>query len=139
MYGLVGVMPLINSALSGLFGWYVGREGCALLSVVFMCATAALSWASLVETALQGSFFHVAMFTWFRLGPFDASWSFLFDALSSGMLVVITSVSALVHVYSIEYMGEDPHLCRFLSYLSLFTFCMVMLVTADNFVQLFFG
>ena len=55
------------------------------------------------------------------------------------MLVVITSVSALVHVYSIEYMGEDPHLCRFLSYLSLFTFCMVMLVTADNFVQLFFG
>ena len=79
------------------------------------------------------------MFTWFRSGSFEASWSLLVDPLSSGMLVVITSVSALVHVYSVEYMGEDPHLCRFLAYLSLFTFCMVVLVTSDNLIQLFFG
>jgi len=63
----------------------------------------------------------------------------MLDSLSAAMLVVVTTVAALVHIYSTEYMGEDPHICRFLSYISLFTFCMVMLVTADNLMQLFFG
>jgi NADH:ubiquinone oxidoreductase subunit 5 (subunit L)/multisubunit Na+/H+ antiporter MnhA subunit len=70
---------------------------------------------------------------------FDASWGFMYDSLTVVMLIVVTSVSLLVHIYSISYMSADPHIPRFMAYLSLFTFFMLMLVTADNFIQMFLG
>src|SRR5215468_3228033 len=79
------------------------------------------------------------LFTWFDAGSFEASWAIRVDSLTAVMLVVVTIVSAMVHVYSIGYMAHDHSIPRFMSYLSLFTFCMLMLVTADNFMQMFFG
>ena len=79
------------------------------------------------------------IFQWINSGNFVADWSIKIDPLSSVMLVVVTSISALVHIYSIGYMSHDPHKPRFMSYLSLFTFSMLMLVVSDNFLQLFFG
>ena len=76
---------------------------------------------------------------WIASGTLDVNWSMRIDALSSIMLVVVTFVSSLVHIYSIGYMSHDPHKPRFMAYLSLFTFAMLMLVTSDNFIQLFFG
>ena len=73
------------------------------------------------------------------MGPVNVSWSFLYDALTTTMLVLVLTVSFLVHIFSIEYMGHDPHLVRFLSYLSFFTSMMIFLVTSANFIQMFFG
>src|SRR5205814_6541854 len=78
-------------------------------------------------------------FSWFDVRILQVNWAFMFDSLTVVMLLVVTFVSSLVHLYSIEYMSEDPHLPRFMSYLSLFTFFMLMLVTSNNFVQMFFG
>ncbi|MCE2993572.1 MAG: NADH-quinone oxidoreductase subunit L [Alphaproteobacteria bacterium] len=91
------------------------------------------------HVALSGNIIHLKLFEWFNSGIFTASWSIYIDVLTAVMLVVVTSVSALVHIYSIGYMSHDPHRQRFMCYLSLFTFCMLMLVTSDNFIQLFFG
>ena len=82
---------------------------------------------------------NITIATWINSGSLEVNWSMKIDALSSVMLVVVTFVSALVHIYSIGYMSHDPHKPRFMAYLSLFTFAMLMLVTADNFIQLFFG
>ena len=82
---------------------------------------------------------NIIIATWINSGSLEVNWSMKIDALSSVMLVVVTFVSALVHIYSIGYMSHDPHKPRFMAYLSLFTFAMLMLVTADNFIQLFFG
>merc|ERR1711871_1538565 len=98
-----------------------------------------LSCVAFYEVGLCGCTCSIQLAPWFVSELFDAQWGFLFDSLTVVMLVVITSVSSLVHLYSISYMEGDPHLPRFMSYLSLFTFCMLMLVTGDNFIQLFFG
>src|SRR5262249_50237530 len=81
----------------------------------------------------------VKLFTWFDSGSLDINWSLRVDTLTAVMLIVVTGVSSMVHVYSVGYMAEDPSIPRFMAYLSLFTFFMLMLVTADNLVQLFFG
>lgn len=81
----------------------------------------------------------VLVYNWVNTGCVKISWGFLFDPLSMSMLLMISIVSSLVHFYSIGYMGSDPHLPRFMSYLSLFTFFMFILVTGDNFIQLFLG
>jgi NADH:ubiquinone oxidoreductase subunit 5 (subunit L)/multisubunit Na+/H+ antiporter MnhA subunit len=82
---------------------------------------------------------HLIVNTWISSGLFYCNWAFFFDTLTFVMLTVVTSVSMLVHIYSTEYMKFDPHLSRFMSYLSLFTFFMVILVTGDNFIQMFVG
>ncbi len=79
------------------------------------------------------------MARWIGSGDFQAHWALRFDTLTAVMLIVVTSVSACVHIYSVGYMSHDPSRARFMAYLSLFTFAMLMLVTADNLVQLFFG
>ncbi|CAL6448416.1 unnamed protein product [Bathycoccus prasinos] len=91
------------------------------------------------KVGIAGSPCYIQLAPWFTSEFFDATWGFMFDSLTVVMLVVVTFVSTLVHIYSISYMSEDPHLPRFMSYLSIFTFFMLMLVTADNFIQLFFG
>jgi NADH-quinone oxidoreductase subunit L len=99
----------------------------------------ALSWYAFVEVAGSGSSYTIELFRWIESGAFGSAWTLYIDMLTAVMLVVVTTVSALVHVYSIGYMSHDPHQARFFAYLSLFTFAMLMLVTADNLLQLFFG
>jgi NADH:ubiquinone oxidoreductase subunit 5 (subunit L)/multisubunit Na+/H+ antiporter MnhA subunit len=92
-----------------------------------------------MDVALAQSPVYIQLATWINSGIFDISWGFMFDTLTVLMLVVVTTVSTIVHLYSIGYMESDPHIPRFFSYLSLFTFFMIILVTADNLVQMFVG
>jgi NADH-quinone oxidoreductase subunit L len=101
--------------------------------------TMVLSWYAFFDVAGSGRIYTVELFRWIESGAFGSGWTLYVDMLTAVMLVVVTTVSALVHVYSIGYMSHDPHQARFFSYLSLFTFAMLMLVTSDNLLQLFFG
>jgi NADH-quinone oxidoreductase subunit L len=102
--------------------------------------SAFLSWIAFSKIALgQGETVRVTVANWISVGNLQVNWALLIDPLTAVMLVVVTSVSSLVHLYSIDYMAEDPHRPRFFAYLSLFTFAMLMLVTSDNLVQMFFG
>jgi len=139
MYLLLVVFPLFGSLFAGLLGRYLGYRGAALISTFCVFSSCMLSWIAFYEVGLSGSPCYIKLAPWFHSEMFDASWGFLFDSLTVVMLIVVTSISSLVHLYSISYMGEDPHLPRFMSYLSIFTFFMLVLVTADNFIQMFLG
>ena len=132
-------LPLIGFLIAGLLGRQVGARGAGLITSGLLVATALLSWVVFVDAGFYGNESRIRLFTWIAVGGLQVDWSLRVDALVAVMLVVVTNVSALVHVYSIGYMEEDPHQPRFFAYLSLFTFAMLMLVTADNLVQLFFG
>lgn len=139
MYLLVLLLPLLASIAAGLFGRYLGFRGAAIITTSSVVLSFLLSCVAFYEVALAGYTCSIEFMPWFFSEMFDASWGFYFDSLTVVMLVVITSISSLVHLYSISYMEADPHLPRFMSYLSIFTFFMLMLVTADNFLQMFFG
>ena len=139
MYLLLVFLPLAGSLQAGLFGRFLGSKGAAIITTGCVASSALLSWTTFYEVALSGSLCHVPLSSWFSSELFDAAWGFYFDTLTVVMLVVITSVSTLVHLYGVSYMSHDPHVPRFMSYLSIFTFFMVMLVTSDNFLQIFFG
>jgi NADH-quinone oxidoreductase subunit L len=116
-----------------------GSRLAEVVTTTLLLISAALSWVMLVEVGFMHHDSHVALFPWINSGDLQVAWSLRVDTLTAVMLVVVTTVSSLVHLYSIGYMNEDPHRPRFFGYLSLFTFAMLMLVTADNLVQLFFG
>jgi len=116
-----------------------GSRLAELITTGLLMVSAALSWIAFIDVGLSGNDAHVTVLRWITSGSLAIDWAFRVDTLTAVMLVVVTSVSALVHLYSIGYMHEDPHRPRFFGYLSLFTFMMLMLVTADNLVQLFFG
>ena len=139
MYLLIVFLPLISALTAGLFGRFIGREGAKWITVGCIVTTFILSSVAFYEVALAGSPCYFELMTWIDSEMFSTSWGFMFDSLTVVMLVVVTCVSSLVHLYSTEYMGGDPHLPRFMSYLSLFTFFMIILVTADNFLQMFVG
>ena len=139
MYLLLIFLPLLASFFAGIFGRFLGFRGAAFITTGCVFISSFLSFLAFYEVALLGSPCSIEYSPWFFSEMFDASWGFYFDSLTVVMLIVVTSVSTLVHVYSISYMGQDPHLPRFMSYLSIFTFFMLMLVTADNFLQMFFG
>lgn len=139
MYLLLVLLPLIGSILAGLFGRFLGRHGASIISTFCVGLTTLFSWIAFYEVGVCDSPVYFTLFPWIDSGMLNANWGFLFDSLTVVMLIVITTVSFLVHIYSTSYMSEDPHLPRFMSYLSLFTFFMLMLVTADNFVQMFLG
>jgi NADH-ubiquinone oxidoreductase chain 5 len=124
---------------AGLFGRFIGREGSKWITTSCIFITFLMSCVAFYEVALAGSPCYFEVMTWIDSEMFSTSWGFMFDSLTVVMLVVVTCVSTLVHLYSTEYMGGDPHLPRFMSYLSLFTFFMLILVTADNFLQMFVG
>lgn len=132
-------LPLIGFLIAGLFGRQIGARGASLVTSGLLVVTALLSWAVFVDVGVYGNEARIRLFTWIAAGGLQVDWALRVDGLVAVMLVVVTNVSALVHVYSIGYMAEDPHQPRFFAYLSLFTFAMLMLVTADNLVQLFFG
>src|ERR1700731_3554924 len=117
----------------------VGSRAAELITTGLLLVAAVLSWLTLVDVGFLHHDARIALFPWITSGDLQVSWALRVDTLTAVMLVVVTTVSSLVHVYSIGYMDEDPSRPRFFSYLSLFTFAMLMLVTADNLVQLFFG
>ncbi len=132
-------LPLIASIISGFFGKFIGDRNSEILTSVLVSISALLSIHVLYQVIVNQYEENIVIATWISSGSLDVNWSMLIDPLSAVMLVVVTSISALVHIYSIGYMSHDPHKPRFMAYLSLFTFAMLMLVTSDNFIQLFFG
>ena len=132
-------LPLIASIISGFFGKFIGDRNSEIITSLLVSISAVLSAIVFYEVIFNQYEQNIKIATWINSGSLEVNWSMQIDALSSVMLVVVTFVSALVHIYSIGYMSHDPHKPRFMAYLSLFTFAMLMLVTADNFIQLFFG
>src|SRR5450631_3421717 len=116
-----------------------GSRAAELITTCLLMISAGLSWVTLVDVGFLHHDARIALFPWINSGDLQVAWSLRVDTLTAVMLVVVNTVSALVHMYSIGYMDEDPYRPRFFGYLSLFTFAMLMLVTADNLVQLFFG
>jgi len=132
-------LPLIASIISGFFGKFIGDRNSEIITSLLVSISAIFSAVVLYEVIINQYQDNIIIATWISSGTLDVNWSMKIDSLSSIMLVVVTSVSSLVHIYSIGYMSNDPHKPRFMAYLSLFTFAMLMLVTSDNFIQLFFG
>ncbi|MFN4089464.1 MAG: NADH-quinone oxidoreductase subunit L [Alphaproteobacteria bacterium] len=139
MYAAIVFLPLVGALVAGFGGRFIGDRGAQFATCGAMLLTALLSVVAFFDVALGGNPQTIVLFDWIRSGTFEATWALRFDALTAVMLIVVTVVSAAVHVYSIGYMSQDPHIPRFMAYLSLFTFAMLMLVTADNLLQLFFG
>jgi NADH-quinone oxidoreductase subunit L len=117
----------------------VGSRAAELITTTLLMVAMILSWVAFVQVGFGHQDLRVPIFGWMSVGDLKIDWSLRIDTLTAVMLVVVTSISAFVHLYSIGYMAEDPYRPRFFSYLSLFTFAMLMLVTADNLVQMFFG
>nr|AHX02512.1 NADH dehydrogenase subunit 5 [Schimmelmannia schousboei] len=139
MYLLVLVLPLLGSLITGFFGRWLGHYGASIIATMCVLASMILSFLIFFEVGLAGTTCHLLISSWITSGILDVSWSLMFDHLTAIMLVVVTTVSTLVHLYSINYMGEDPHTPRFMAYLEIFTFFMLLLVTADNLIQMFMG
>jgi len=140
MYHAIVFLPLAGFLIAGLFGRAIGAKASEFVTSGFMLIAAVLSWVAFFQVALGDTpAFTVPVLRFIEVGSFDVSWAFRIDTLTAVMLVVVNSVSALVHIYSIGYMHHDPHRPRFFAYLSLFTFAMLMLITSDNLVQMFFG
>ena len=139
MYHAIVLMPLLGAILAGLFGRMIGVKASEYVTTGLLILSAVLSWVAFFQVGISGEETRAEFFRWLTSGDLTLSWSLRIDTLTAVMLVVVTTVSSLVHVYSIGYMHHDPHRPRFFSYLSLFTFAMLMLVTSDNFMQLFFG
>src|SRR3954454_18483888 len=116
-----------------------GSRAAELITTALLFVSAALSWMTLVDVGFMHHDIRIPLLPWILSGDLQVYWTLRVDTLTAVMLVVVTTVSSLVHLYSIGYMDEDPNRPRFFGYLSLFTFAMLMLVTADNLVQLFFG
>ncbi len=134
--------PGVAAAVSGLGQRFLGDRGAMAVTTTIVISAAVLATWQFFAWSLggqSGGAVTIVLSRWFDVDTFIADWAIRIDALSVTMMFVVTSVSALVHTYSIGYMSEDPHRARFFAYLSLFTFAMLMLVTADNFIQLFFG
>ncbi|MCA0050759.1 NADH-quinone oxidoreductase subunit L [Mesorhizobium sp. B283B1A] len=140
MYQAIVFLPLLGFLIVGLFGTSLGAKASEYITSGFLVISAVLSWVAFFSVGFgHGEVFTVPVLHWIQSGGLDVSWALRIDTLTVVMLVVVNTVSALVHIYSIGYMHHDPNRPRFFAYLSLFTFAMLMLVTADNLVQMFFG
>ncbi|MFA6229364.1 MAG: NADH-quinone oxidoreductase subunit L [Rhodanobacter sp.] len=136
----IALAPLVGCLLAGFFSKFIGRAGSHTVTLLGVGISCVLSFHVLYQLTLGGAeAYNQNLYTWFQIGPLNASIGFLVDRLTAMMLVVVSFVSLLVHLYTIGYMAEDDGYTRFFSYISLFTFSMFMLVMSNNFVQLFFG
>ncbi|MCE3001597.1 MAG: NADH-quinone oxidoreductase subunit L [Xanthomonadaceae bacterium] len=136
----IALAPLVGAAIAGLFGRQVGRAGAHWATILGVAVSCVLSVYVLKQLAFDGvPAFNQNIYTFFEIGGYSAHVGFLVDRLTATMMVVVTFVSLLVHIYTIGYMADDPGYQRFFSYISLFTFSMLMLVMSNNFLQLFFG
>jgi proton-translocating NADH-quinone oxidoreductase chain L len=138
MLFLIILLPLIGFFSGSLFGRFLGKGSCFITTLnIFL--SFCFSFFLFQDVLSSGAVLKLNIGSWFFVDTLNIQWSFCFDSLTCIMLLVVTFISMLVHLYSIEYMAHDPHLPRFMSYLSLFTFFMLLLITANNFLQMFVG
>ena len=138
LYLIVALAPLVGAIVAGLFGRLVGRTGAHVVTIAGVAVSFIASWL-VFQDVRAGNTFNGTVYTWMVLGDLRFEVGFLIDALTAMMMLVVTFVSLMVHIYTIGYMRDDPGYQRFFSYISLFTFSMLMLVMSNNFLQLFFG
>jgi len=138
LYLIVPLAPLAGAVVAGLFGWAIGRRGAHWITIVGMVIATVASGIVFLDV-LDGNVYNGPVYTWLVSGNSRFEIGFLIDRLSATMMLVVSFVSLMVHIYTIGYMADDPGYQRFFSYISLFTFSMLMLVMANNFLQLFFG
>jgi len=138
LYLVVPLAPLLGALVAGLFGWAIGRRAAHGITIALMIVSAVCAGIVFLDV-MNGNTYNGALYTWLVSGNVRFEIGFLIDPLSATMMVVVTFVSLMVHIYTIGYMADDPGYQRFFSYISLFTFSMLMLVMANNFLQLFFG
>ena len=138
LYLIVPLAPLAGALLAGLFGWLIGRTWSHRITILGVAVSCVASYL-VFQDVQQGGHFNGAIYTWLTSGGMNFEIGFLIDKLTAMMMLVVTFVSLMVHIYTIGYMRDDPGYQRFFSYISLFTFSMLMLVMSNNFVQLFFG
>ena len=139
MYVAAIFLPLIAAIIAGFGRHWLGDRGAQIVTTLAVCTSAVLSVVIFYQVAFQGQVQTIELLRWISSGDFQVSWALKFDTLTAVMVFVVTSVSSMVHIYSIGYMSHDKCIPRFMAYLSLFTFMMLMLVTADNLIQMFFG
>jgi NADH-ubiquinone oxidoreductase chain 5 len=139
MYLALIVLPILGSIVSGFFGRNIGVSGARIITCTCVIITTILAIVAFLEVGLNQIPVKIELFRWIDAESLNIKWSFNFDSLTVSMLIPVLIVSSLVHLYSIGYMSHDPHNQRFFSYLSLFTFMMIILVTADNFLLMFVG
>ena len=139
MYLAIIVLPILGSIVSGFFGRKVGVSGAQLITCISVIITTFMATIGFFEVGLNNVAVSFSLFRWIDSESLNVIWSFNYDSLTVSMLIPVLIVSSLVHVYSIGYMSHDPHNQRFFSYLSLFTFMMIVLVTANNFLLMFVG
>ena len=140
MYQAIVFLPLIGALIAGFGGRAIGAKASEYVTTLFLIVAALLSWVAFFTVAMgDGETVRVPIMRWIDSGALNVEWALRIDTLTAVMLVVVNTVSCLVHVYSIGYMQHDPHRPRFFAYLSFFTFAMLMLVTSDNLLQMFFG
>jgi NADH-quinone oxidoreductase subunit L len=139
IYKAIVFLPAFGALIAGLLGRVLGPRPCEIITTSFVMIGAVLSWIALWQVGFGGETLRIPVLRWVTSGELDVSWALRIDTLTAVMLVVVNTVSGLVHLYSIGYMADDDSRPRFFAYLSLFTFAMLTLVTSDNFLQLFFG
>ena len=139
MYLLLIFLSILSSCLAGLFGRNLGAFGASIITTSCLFLSFLVAVFAFYEVSLVGCFVYIKLFTWVDSEILNIDWGFMFDSLTVVMCVIVIFISLLVHLYSAEYMAHDPHLPRFMSYLSLFTFFMLILITSDNFIQMFVG
>lgn len=139
MYLVIIILPLLGSIVSGFFGRKVGVMGAQLITCSSILITSLLAILAFVEIGYNNIPVTINIIRWIDIESINLYWGFYFDSLTVSMLIPVLIVSSLVHIYSIGYMSHDPHNQRFFSYLSLFTFMMIILVTANNYLLMFLG
>ncbi|WP_439498995.1 NADH-quinone oxidoreductase subunit L [Bosea sp. (in: a-proteobacteria)] len=139
MYHAIVFLPLLGFLIAGIFGRLIGARASEIVTTSLLMVSAVLSWIAFFNVGFGPGTTRIQVATWLASADLRVDWAFRIDTLTAVMLIVVNTVSSLVHLYSIGYMHEDPHRPRFFAYLSLFTFAMLMLVTSDNLVQMFFG
>ena len=139
IYILIIFLPLLGAIIGGFGTVFIGIKGSFHLIMLLMILNWLLSCLTFYSIGFESKNVYIHLFTWIDFQMLTVNWGLFFDSVTVILILVVNSVSTLVHLYSYEYMKNDPHLARFLSYLSLFTFFMLILITAENFIQLFLG
>ena len=139
MYLLMLCLPLLGASVGGWFGRFLGPRGSGVVTISCMGVALSCALVSMYEVGVAGSPCYIRVADWLRSEMLDVSWGFQFDSLTTTMLVVVLTISFFVHIYSTSYMSHDPHQPRFMAYLSLFTFFMLLLISGDNLIVMFLG
>jgi len=132
-------LPFLLFIVISAFGRFLGQKGVSIMSPILMGINSILAFISFYKVGILGETTYITLGTWIDCGLFVVNWGFMFDSLTVSMFILVVPVSFLVQLYSVYYMETDAHFVRFMSYLALFTFFMLILVSADNFIQLFLG